>query len=297
MRRVFTSASDVIHLFAQQSQDSARCTNVFFEKNTWRDSEFGNSVDYGTKIYSYGYHFLLAEFLSSDTIMINDSRTSVTTSKHAREVISGTRQYTQFFKSDTDLDSVLYQVQSHYKNLATARKPEKYINPIIETFNKLNEYIEWTKKNKCYKKTLSDKRYREIKKIYNRVTGEDLSVTIEQLKVYDKKQKDAKKKREAKELKEKLEKFNSFEINSFTVGDEDYLRLNTESGRVETSQNVKVSIEDSKLLYLAIKAGKDIKGHKIGYYTVNSLNGVLTIGCHRINMESVHSVGEQILSL
>ena len=36
-----------------------------------------------------------------------------------------------------------------------------------------------------------------------------------------------------------------------------------------------------------IKAGKDIKGHKIDGYTVIGLNGVLTIGCHKIERKEI----------
>jgi hypothetical protein len=70
---------------------------------------------------------------------------------------------------------------------------------------------------------------------------------------------------------------------------------------VETSQGVKVYIEDAKNLYRAIKAKVDIKGMTIkgvfSSYRVASINGVLTIGCHRINMKSVKKVGEQILDI
>lgn len=54
---------------------------------------------------------------------------------------------------------------------------------------------------------------------------------------------------------------------------------------METSQGVKVYVEDAKNLYRAIKETKvDIKGMTIkGFYSsyrVASINGVLTIGCH-----------------
>jgi len=56
-----------------------------------------------------------------------------------------------------------------------------------------------------------------------------------------------------------------------------------------------VPVDEAKVLYKAIQQGIDIKGYRIGNYTVNSLNGVLTIGCHRINMESVQRTGKQII--
>jgi len=77
MKTVFNSSSDVIHLFAQRSQDNARCSNVFFDKN---------------KIYSYGYHYLLGEFISNnkgdEAIMINNLGYSSTTGKHIDQLIN-----------------------------------------------------------------------------------------------------------------------------------------------------------------------------------------------------------------
>ncbi len=108
MRTSFPSSSDVIHLFAQKSQDFARCANVFFE---------------GNKIYSYGYHYLLAEFVG-DYIVINDTGYSNTTQKHISEIKSATRQYKQFFKSETDLVLVFGELETLVKGLQTARKKE-----------------------------------------------------------------------------------------------------------------------------------------------------------------------------
>ena len=61
MRTAYNNSHDVIHLFAQQTQPHARSTNVFF---------------YDNKIYSYGYHYLLAYFIENKkgqkSILIDD---------------------------------------------------------------------------------------------------------------------------------------------------------------------------------------------------------------------------------
>jgi hypothetical protein len=64
---------------------------------------------------------------------------------------------------------------------------------------------------------------------------------------------------------------------------------------VESSQRIRVSVEAARDLYKAIQRGIDIKGRKIDYYTIISINGTLKIGCHNINMDSVHQIGKQIL--
>ena len=85
MKRVFNSSVDVMHVYAQRSQSDARCSNVFFEYD---------------RIYSYGRHYLLGEFIDDGkAIVINDTGYSVTTSKHIYQLIQATRQYKQFFTS------------------------------------------------------------------------------------------------------------------------------------------------------------------------------------------------------
>ena len=273
MRKVFNSSSDVIHLFAQREQEESRCSNVFFDNKD--------------KIYSYGHHYLLGEFIDDNTIMIDDRGYSVTTSKHISQLNYATRQYKQFYKSQTDIDAVYQSVLSNKKALINARKPEKYITPILSLFERLNEYLEYTK-NKTVKK--SDK-YKEIKSIVKVVSNFDAD--------FQKKMQDAEKKRiaalkrkEAKEVKEKLQKFNSYEVDSIYIGGEDFLRLSKDGTKVETSQRVSVSKENAKALYEMIKRGIDIKGKHIENYVVTSINGTLKIGCHNINIDSVHAIGK-----
>lgn len=259
MRRVFTSSSDVIHLFAEQSQSDARCTNVFFN---------------GNKIYSYGYHYLLGEFIDKDTIMINDNSPTVTTSKHVRELSYGTRKYRQFFTTQTDLKLIMYQVDDNVKKLASARKPHLYMKPIIDLWNSLHEYLKYTRTKTKVSKT---KEYKRFAKIVDTVNN-DYTNYLDEL------------------VKEEVAKFYNYDIDSFILGDEDYLRLSIDLDMVETSQGIKIDKLDAIKLYRLIQLGRDIKGYRISYYTVTSINGTLKIGCHNINMESVHRVGKQLLS-
>jgi len=72
MKTVYSKSSDVIHLFAQRTQEEGRCSNVFFNCKE--------------RIYSYGSHYLLGEFIRNKkkdlAIWINDDGYSVTTAKH-----------------------------------------------------------------------------------------------------------------------------------------------------------------------------------------------------------------------
>ena len=275
MKTVFSNAQDCVHAFAQRQTPQGRAGNVFF---------------YGDKIYSYGYHYLLAEFIDDKTIVINNEGYSSTTSKHIDYVTSGTRQYKQFFTMNCEIGLVHMRIIKFKEKLANARKPEIYINQIIGLFDSLNEFIKYRKDKNVPK----DVRYKEIKAIVKHLNVDSVQY---QQKLADAKKKDAasKKRKEAKQIKESLTKFYNYEVNSFRVGDTDYLRLSQDGSTVETSQYVKVSTEEARTLYKAICNGVDIVGHRISNYIVNSINGRLKIGCHNIDMDSVHKVGKQLI--
>jgi hypothetical protein len=274
MKTVFSNAQDCVHAFAQRETPQGRSGNVFF---------------YGDKIYSYGYHYLLAEFIDDKTIVINNSGYSNTTSKHIDYVRSGTRQYKQFFTMNCEIGLVHMRVLKFKDKLTNARKPEIYINQILGVFDSLNEFIQYTKNKNIPK----DVRYKEIKKIVKAIQDQPQEYK-DKLAAAKKKAELAKKRKEQKQIKETLTKFYNYEVNSFRIGDTDYLRLSRDGECVETSQYVKVSVDEARTLYKAICNGVDIRGHRISNYTVNSINGTLKIGCHNINMESVHKVGKLI---
>tara|TARA_R110002020_G_scaffold99643_1_gene236204 strand:+ start:705 stop:1436 length:732 start_codon:yes stop_codon:yes gene_type:complete len=241
------------------------------------------------KIYSYGHHYLLGEFIDNNTIVINDDGYSVTTSGHISQIKYATRQYKQYLKSQTDLETVHHMVMYNKTKLANARKPELYITPILRTFEVLNEFLTYTKA-KRYK---SDSRYKAIKNVVQALNdnSEDFKAKLKEAELKRKKS-EARKNR--KLIKEKLSDFLSYEIRTFRVGSEDYLRLSQDGKKVETSQGISIQRDNAKTLYNLILRGVSVKGVQIEGYTVISINGTLKIGCHNINIDSVHKVGKQL---
>ena len=276
MRNVFSNSYEVIHLFAQKSQHSARCSNVYFEGDT---------------IYSYGRHYELGKFIEINgeaAILIDDSGYSVTTAKHIVEIKQATRQYTQYFTTKVQLHYVYNRIKLNYGKLLNARKKDLYLPEILRSYEYFINSPFFTINDK------KDVRFKELTKIYNSISSPE---NIEAAKIAAKKALAKQQRMEAAKLKIDLKKFEAYEINSIYGQSEDYLRISQDGQTVETSQYVKVSIEAAKSLYNAIVNKQDIKGHKIDNYTVISLNGVLTIGCHKINTKSMHKVGKIITSL
>lgn len=291
IKRVFTGAKDVIHLFAQKSQDRANCQNVFFEPTGQNfDNRSGNKwqkkQEFGTKLYSYGYHYLLAEFLDDNTVMINDKGYSPTTAKHINIARYALSQYKRFYLTNCDIDYVHSVIKSDIASLASARKPELYVNSILHVWEELNKFLVWSK---GITKAKKNAKYREMVRIIERINVPDYQDKLKAIKK-------AEQGRIAKKLKKAIKDFETYEISSIRIGNkEDYLRLSESGQYVETSQGVRVPTREAKILYDMICAGKDVKGYRINGFTVTSLNGTLTIGCHNINIESVHKVGKQLV--
>ncbi len=271
MKKVFTRSDDVIHLFAQRTQDEARCSNVYF-----------NDMN---RIYSYGSHYLLGHFIDNNTILINDRGYSVTTSKHISELRWATKQYKQFFVTETNLNDVHGIVKWNIDKLANARKPELYIQPILSLWTSLNEYYKHTKAKK-YK---SLPMYREIKKIVT-----NLNNNLESFKDVLLEQNKKRAKKIVLEAKKRLKEFYNYEINTFRIGKLDFLRVSYDERNIETTQGIRIRIREALKLYEIIVAKIDVIGYYIAGYRVRATNGTLKIGCHNIDMKSVHRTGKML---
>ena len=214
MKTVFSNTQDCVHAFAQRETPQGKASSVFF---------------YGDKIYSFGYHYLLGEFIDDKTIVINNRGYSNTTSKHISYLISGTRQYKQFFTTTCEIGLVYNQVLALQGKLANARKPENYINQILSLFDSLNEFIQYRKD----KNTPKDVRHKEIKAIVKALNVDSVQYQ-QKLAAAKKKDELAKKRKEAKQIKEALTKWYNYEVNSFRIGDTDFLRL-SQDGQMAVS--------------------------------------------------------------
>ena len=106
MKRVFSNHAQVCHVWAQQTQDRGRGSNIVFR---------------GPRIYSYGDHFEMARFVDSDTVFITADKYSVSTAKHLSLVRRAVLHKTVFEVPTMD---------NHKENL------EYFIDQARETYDK-----------------------------------------------------------------------------------------------------------------------------------------------------------------
>ena len=269
MKRVFTNASQVIHLFANKAQSDARTGNVFFENEN---------------IYSYGYHYKLAEHLKGGAMLINDRGYSVTTSKHISAMADASRHLTRFYLTDVILSDAVSFVRSNVTKLPRARQSKlRLISSVLRKIRKLEEFQDYVKRNKIdrltignnqNRKVLIDKRsseYKYLQRVKNNLIN-NFDAFISDIK--EEKDKDRKK---------EISNFYKYKSNRISNLKNERLRVSICGQYVETSQKVKIDINEAKALLYLIKIGSSVKGKKIGYYKITNYNGkVLNIGCHSI---------------
>jgi hypothetical protein len=268
MKTVFTN-SEICHVFNEQKQETGRTSNrtIFFENN---------------KIYSYGYHYLLGEFIDENTIVINNKGYSNTTSKHISILINATRDKKQFFIEQVDTKRAYENLTNWLNKLprATSYK-DIYMFQIDNTFKKYIEFIDYTNKEI----TISDKETHE--KIIS--LKDSFYNNFENLEQEIKEQQKRQKEKEKNAIKENLIKWRNNEINYFkNKTGKDFLRLNGEN--IETSQSVRISINEAKRLLQLIDA-KNIIGQRVDdRFIVKSFDTILKIGCHNIDINEINYI-------
>ena len=184
--------------------------------------------------------------------------------------------------------NVLNQLENYVHKLQNARKPELYIHPAEYLYKLFHEFQVWN--------GLSNDitRLEKIESLIKTFRGGSYPAYLAEIEEKLKQENLRRIQREKEQHEIDLKKFFNYETTRIYHGEEDYLRISKDGEFIETSQDVRVPIKEARLLYKLIAAGKDIKGYKIGGYTVISLNGVLKIGCHNINKANMTEIGEKI---
>lgn len=274
MKTVFSNNHDTIHTFAQQTHPEGRSPSrsTFFE---------------GGKLYSYGYHYELGRFLDDKTILINDRGYSNSTAGHIYSLIGATSQYKQYYTTKTDIHLVHAEIMHLKKKLSKARKPQMYISQIYSLWNSLNEYINERKITGLTK----EEKYKKLLLFVNSLQEE---TSIQDLKDWAKDEARKKKEKEKKQLSENLLKFREYKKDYFRIGGKDYLRLSKCAQYVETSQGVKIDVNEAKRYLNLLKSGAMMRGEKIENYTTISFDKLLRIGCHNIDNEQIKYISNLI---
>ena len=268
MKTVFTN-NEIFHVFNEQKQETGRTPNknIFFENN---------------KIYSYGYHYLLGEFIDENTIVINNTGYSNTTSKHISMLSNATRDKKQFFTEQVEPKKALINLENWVNKLPRATKNKDiYLLQIDNTLKKYIEFIEYINKDISILNKENHEKIISLKdSFYNNFDNLE-----QEIKDQQKRQKEKNK----QAIKENLIKWKSNEINYFrNKTGKDFLRLIGEN--IETSQGVKIPIIEAKRLLKLIDT-KNIIGQRVDdRFVVRSFDTILRVGCHNIDISEINYI-------
>jgi hypothetical protein len=276
MKKVFTNR-ELPHIWANQLQNEGRGSNMFFE---------------GPIIYSYGKHFPIAEILEKEkVILVNSSNYSITTSKHKGYVwrAINREKYKSFSvpgcsnNHSKNISIWMDTFNNYVESASTARNnKELYLNSAKYTLSTIEEYLETFKLNKLKFKGLSIMLRRK-----ENILPIELENKIKEQKKRNRRLLLEEKKQDIKEWIEGNRSNLPYKIDDVFLRVVHPAAFEDEDSQVETSKGARVGYNSAKLLYSMIKAGKDVKGHKIDGYTVIGINGVLKIGCHQIERKEI----------
>jgi hypothetical protein len=275
MKTVFSSIDDVIHAYAQRPNDP---------NTEGRTSGGGNVFFDGGKLYSYGRHYILAEWIDDQTVMIDDRGYSVSTAKHISKTRYALNQYRQFFTTEAKTEIVKQRLESYRQSLAKARKPETYINAATYLIGKHVEYLE-------YVQNAIDPSLFEL---IQHFTGEGMKERIEA----DKERIEAQRKEDERKRKEYERLYRdafmryepSGDYRSRSKVDYDLIRFKKDEPQtVETSQNVRIPYAVALEAFTRFKGYGLMKGQHVAGFTIHEIAPeFIRIGCHRFRIEDLN---------
>jgi len=286
-KTVFSSNSQVCHVWAQQTQEYGRANHIYFQGDT---------------IYSYGSHFPAARIHTDKKTgnryaLVTNRKYSISTAKHLSEIrssLSGLMPY--YTVPDIDVpnskENIEYLTNSLKERIVFCFRGgttyceswKIYIDYYVpnEFQTEVNQFRAMFGLSEL--NLLDDFVMEGIKQAHRqRVANTAKRKSPEYLA--------AKQAKLEKQLQQDITKFRATGIVRYTLYalPNELLYINHNTQEVITSRGARVSLQEAKALLKALQAGAKVYGKTIGSFTVGKLegtveNGILTIGCHRISM-------------
>ena len=285
---------NLAHNWANQVKPSGKGSNFYYD---------------GPRLYSYGPHFtvgLLVETKRGRIALLNSRRYSVSTTKHQSYAATAASHLTAFRVPcmGADADSIagnlayyLERIEAGKKELLTARK---YHAMRLEGLGALIR--EAALFAGLFHGGAATAR-RKLRGLASALADGGLFSDKEQARINAKitAAREAEEKLQARLEVEQAAKLveDTAALEVWANGGEDRppyytaapTRLRIKGAAVETSRGAVVSCRAARILWAAIKAGREVVGMVVDGYTVTALNGTLKIGCHVIERAEVERVG------
>jgi hypothetical protein len=276
----------VAHHWANRIGEQARASNLFFEQE---------------RIYSYGYHFLIARHVYNSTgghaVLITQKKYSKSTSAHVTLVRQASRHIQQIsvpnpdWPSDELFEKWYSTIKGIAGSLANARNPAKFILEIQQVYSEAKRYADFFG---CEIPEVLQQAG-EIKNLgqFNEVIQKETRLRKAQAR---------REKAEALRIqKVSLKRWRAFQTNYINTMDGfDYLRFNKSSERIETTQRVEIPIATGRQFYavvlhtIANGGCKNCPDKLMNLYDVLEINArFIRVGCHKISLKEIRSFAKK----
>lgn len=300
IKKVFSSSSQVFHLWANQSQDGARqggrLTRAFFD---------------GSSAYSYGFHYKVGEIVTYNGIklgIVNNAGYSSTTGKHIYEAYGALadlmpRMYSKvFFTSGTTHKPTVRD--------ALVEQQSDIIDSIMNTFNqiKFGAYSPSPAKEYANDQFSGIPEFNDLCKLLGHpelmlTVPQDFKDVVQEYiqhrmnRAIELRSPEAEAKREAARVrKQALEAVkNAASVEAWKAGGptNNYIRtmrpmaIRVQGNTVYTSAGAQVPLMAALTLLKAIEKGKAEAGMPVGSFTFNGVekDGTVRLGCHTFNIQ------------
>lgn len=301
MRKVFSSNSQLAHMWAQQNQEEGSASHLFFEKN---------------KIWSYGRHFLAAEIHTLKSgkrvALVNSRRYSVSTAKHLSIIHGALRGLMPVFSASDP--SNMRQAQTSLDKAA-----KNAIDAVLkDRLGRSSDSVRWkleqvtsafddaTKLRKLLGMPAIRPRVSDLKRVKAHLKEQLTRYMANQTPEAIERRRVAREKATAQETKRQQEKLAN-DIAEFRAGQRNHVLgltydlIRIRGSEIVTSRGASVPLVDAVRVYAAIKSGKNFNT-QIGHFRFQSIDRtladpVIIAGCHRILLSEIDTVLSKVDSI
>lgn len=315
-KKAYSKSIEVAHLWANMENPSG----IYQSGDRVSVTGFKECFNY------YSYATIIGKYYKTKgVVLLSMERYSQTTSKHQSELEQATRHLNQIFVFDVNLTYednkriMLDEIERLCSKQERARTAD-YSHEIIKGINNLYHYTLFTKQDMRKHRTLTrlyKGGYVAIMEHFGRVLHDK---EVAKKRAYRKAQKWVKANR--KEIEEyQRKRRNAFKSFTHLFSHEDreesfirealranrilggdvldrdaiFLRISRDGTEIETSTGASIPLAVAKGLWRRLERGSDVKGMKLGHYTVGELKkDVLIVGCHEIPLAEIEYITKEL---
>jgi hypothetical protein len=287
MKKVFSSHSELAHVWANQLQSEGRANSMFFD---------------GPVIYSYGTHYEIARFVETangqKVCFVNANGYSSSTGKHTAHVWNAIPDGIPTFNVPFLCGYGGSYSYNRHNYFNVDQLPGIIAAMVVEINNLCHDQLK--ARTNFYSFSSAAARYENVIEICNLFNipvpakpenWDAAKLKSDHLRNTQGERQRAKEFKELEKSRDLLAKWLNHEYNGQIYNIPVHLRISRDGKLIETTKGAKVENSLALRLLEKLRKGTDVKGEKINGFTVieNTLDHV-KIGCHTISWPIINQI-------